>query len=109
LIKLENGATCTCDSEGGCAYHGMGPAGVYRKGFEHASANYNAEKARADQAEHETKRAIARYQSAEEDLDRFIRENSALKDEIGELRAALRAMASLVTEAEAKMRAQRLR
>lgn len=106
MIKLDNGAFCTCDTEGGCAYHDMGPAGAYRKSFEHASQNYNAEKSRANELEARAIRAEERFKSAEDDLARFIKENTSLKEQITELRAALRAMAYLVAESEAKARAR---
>jgi len=106
MITLDNGAVCTCDTEGGCAYHGLGPAGVYRKGFEHASDNYNAEKERGHALHSRADRAEARLKSAESDVARFIRENDKLRTEMIELRAALRAMASLVTEEVLKARAR---
>ena len=102
--EMINGAGCTCGSDGGCAVHGIGPAGVYRKGFEHASDNYNAEKARANDERQRADRAEARYKSAEQDIDRLIKEKSVLEQRIIELRAAYRAAAWEMFESEMKMR-----
>ena len=95
---------CTCGSEGGCTAHGIGPAGVYRKGFEHVSDNYNAEKARANAEAKRATLAEARYKSAEQDIERLIKEKSVLEQRIIELRAAYRAAAWEMLEAEMKMR-----
>lgn len=100
----DTGYICTCGSEGGCAAHGTGPAGVYRKGFVHASDNYNAEKARANTETDRAERAEARYKSAEQDIDRLIKEKSVLEQRIIELRAAYRAAAWEMLESEMKMR-----
>ena len=103
MIKLKNGQYCTCDTEGGCATHDTGPAGVYRKNFEQASENYNAEKARANAECQRADRAEARYKSAEGDIDRLIKDKSVLEQRIIELRAAYRAAAWEMIESELKM------
>jgi multidrug resistance efflux pump len=104
MTDIGNGHICTCHGDGGCAHHGNGPAGVYRKSFEHASDNYNAEKARANREADRADRAEARYKSAEADIDHLVKEKSVLEQRIIELRAAYRAAAWEMLESEMKMR-----
>lgn len=101
-VKLDNGAVCTCDGQGGCAYHGFGDAGTYRKSFEHASANYNAEKQRASDAEAKLQAETERARCYQVEFDTLIGQNRKLWDEICALRASVKVLAQLLTDANAE-------
>lgn len=96
-------------SEACCDFCDGGPAPalfVEQALYDKALVSYDIERARADLAERQLRVMTARCGSFEGDVERYIRENAAQREQIQELRTALRAMAHLVAESEAKARAR---